>query len=270
MIVAVFDTETTGLPNARTITKETLPLWPYIVQLSYIIYDTEKCNILTMQDKFVRIPDEIVMDEVVVKIHGISNEQAHSNNATNIDIFLALQNFYDDLCRNNVTMLVGHNISFDLSMINVELARLEQLESCDANDATRMTKQFLTALHENKFQSYCTMMNSIKVCKLPRSPPRTMYNHESEFATSAATASASSSSQSTSTVASNRRQSVSYKYPKLSELHYHFYKSVPSNLHNSMVDVLTTLRCFYHLQNNIDLLALDSNLNDIMESTCAF
>ena len=37
MRVIVFDTETTGLPKTKVLTYGLLNLWPYIVQLSYLI-----------------------------------------------------------------------------------------------------------------------------------------------------------------------------------------------------------------------------------------
>ncbi len=38
MIITVFDTETTGLPEKGRKTKQDSSKWPYIVQLSYILY----------------------------------------------------------------------------------------------------------------------------------------------------------------------------------------------------------------------------------------
>ena len=41
-----FDTETTGLPQFRVPPNSTNILtWPYIVQLSYILYDTDKIKL---------------------------------------------------------------------------------------------------------------------------------------------------------------------------------------------------------------------------------
>ena len=45
MIVLVFDTETTGLPETKIINPDTLNLSPNIVQLSYIVYDVSKNKI---------------------------------------------------------------------------------------------------------------------------------------------------------------------------------------------------------------------------------
>jgi hypothetical protein len=50
MRIAVFDTETTGLPKSKIINELTLQLWPHIVQFSYIIYDTELKKIIKTVD----------------------------------------------------------------------------------------------------------------------------------------------------------------------------------------------------------------------------
>jgi DNA polymerase III epsilon subunit-like protein len=42
------------------------------------------------------------------------------------------------------------------------------------------------------------------------------------------------------------------KYPKLSELYYHFFKTEPKSLHNSLVDTYVCLRCFYKCVLNCD------------------
>ena len=43
------------------------------------------------------------------------------------------------------------------------------------------------------------------------------------------------------------------KPPKLMELHKYLFQTVPNNLHNSMIDVLITLRCFCKLYFNKDI-----------------
>ena len=43
------------------------------------------------------------------------------------------------------------------------------------------------------------------------------------------------------------------KPPKLFELHQKMFKTVPNNLHNSLVDVFVCFRCFFAMINNYDL-----------------
>jgi len=46
MKIAVFDTETTGLPKTKIINDLSLHLWPHIVQFRDIIYDTKLKKII--------------------------------------------------------------------------------------------------------------------------------------------------------------------------------------------------------------------------------
>ena len=73
MKIAVFDTETTGLPKTKTINEPSLHLWPYIVQFSYIIYDTELKKITKTVDLVIKIPENIDISDEVSDIHGITN-----------------------------------------------------------------------------------------------------------------------------------------------------------------------------------------------------
>ena len=45
MKIVVFDTETSGLPSERNPSIYETQKWPYILQLSFIIYDNEKNEI---------------------------------------------------------------------------------------------------------------------------------------------------------------------------------------------------------------------------------
>ena len=73
MKIAVFDTETTGLPKSKIINEFSLSLWPHIVQFSYIIYDTELQKIIKTVDLVIKIPENINISDEVSDIHGITN-----------------------------------------------------------------------------------------------------------------------------------------------------------------------------------------------------
>ena len=47
------------------------------------------------------------------------------------------------------------------------------------------------------------------------------------------------------------------KAPKLVELHHYYFKSVPQNLHNSLVDVFVCFRCFYMMVYHKDIFNVD-------------
>ena len=50
-----------------------------------------------------------------------------------------------------------------------------------------------------------------------------------------------------------------YKWPKLIQLHKKLFNTEPKNLHNSLTDIYVTLRCYYFIENGIDLLTESKN-----------
>ena len=74
MKVLIFDTETTGLPKERNPSIYDTQKWPHIIQLSYIVYDNETNDIITVEDDYIHISDDVVIEPDSQKIHNISRE----------------------------------------------------------------------------------------------------------------------------------------------------------------------------------------------------
>ena len=56
----IFDTETSGLPDGVSVVENNnVHLWPYIVQLSYIIYELKSNEIIKQQNTIIKIPNNI-------------------------------------------------------------------------------------------------------------------------------------------------------------------------------------------------------------------
>jgi len=212
MRVLVFDTETTGLPKTKIINPDTLNLWPYIVQFSYVIYDINLNDIVGSSNNIVKVSKEVIIHEDSVKIHGITNEIS-SMKGSHLNIIL--KDFFYHL--RNVDLLVGHNVSFDINMVKVELMRMIYL-----NESPDETKLYKTDLHllTNFKNICCTLKDSIELCKI-----ETL----------------------------DKKGKTYYKYPKLIELHQKLFETTPNNLHNSFNDILVTLRCYVKMNHNIDL-----------------
>ena len=159
MKILVFDTETTGLPPKSKILKnEELHLWPYIVQFSYIVYDTETHCIIKVKDTIIHIPIEMCQE--VIDIHGITNEMARASTCLIND---SLQEFYADLLK--VDQLIAHNFQFDWNMIQIELMRLIIREKTQ-NEA-ELYISILKTIQETPIPNiYCTMVNSTELCDL--------------------------------------------------------------------------------------------------------
>jgi DNA polymerase III epsilon subunit-like protein len=194
---------------------DTLNLWPHIVQFSYVIYDTILNDIVESSDSIVKLEDGITIPEDSTKIHGITYESSQKNG---INIKLILNEFFCHL--RNVDLLVGHNISFDINMIKVELLRfIYETKYNILEDEVKAHKYNLHFLTNYK-NICCTLQESIDLCNI-----KAIDKFGKEYV----------------------------KFPKLLELHQKLFESTPNNLHNSFNDILVTLRCFMKLKHDIDL-----------------
>lgn len=115
--VLIFDTETTGLPEKYASIRD-YEKWPYITQISYIIYDLSNNSIHTISDNYIKIDKSICISEESEKITGISREIL---NDKGIHIKQALHDFNNALKASDI--IVGHNVSFDKQIVMVECFR---------------------------------------------------------------------------------------------------------------------------------------------------
>ena len=166
--IMIFDTETTGLlPKKQTEYKPyklEFPLeilnreYPYITQLSYIIYDLKELKIKKSFNTYIKIPEEVELSEIVKRITGITREKCDSG----MDIVDALNLFHDDWLK--VDVIVAHNMYFDRNMINIECRRnVEKLPRYIG-----MTKMFY--MYNNHVDVHCTMLNGMRYCSLKKFP----------------------------------------------------------------------------------------------------
>ena len=155
MKVIVFDTETNGLVKNKEATVFQTDLWPHILQLSYIVYDTEKQQVIAYSDELIKVDAEhVLITPENQAIHGISMTDCQ---ARGIPIKDALTAFNNHLlvCE----MFVGHNVSFDKNIMMVECIRHGLIHRFK-NHATGKPRL-----------EYCTMRKSTALCALPL-PPR--------------------------------------------------------------------------------------------------
>ena len=222
MRILVFDTETTGLPKSKIISPDTLNLWPHIVQFSYIIYDTDIMNIVEMFDYIIKMDDNIIIPPETIAFHSITNEISKTQG---VCIEGILEEFYKYL--QTVDAIVGHNISFDIDMVKIELLRCIYLKNITKNEI----KLFKKSLHfiTNYKNIFCTMKENIDFCSI-------------------------------STL--DKKGQPYLKFPKLIELHKKIFGTEPNNLHNSLNDIIVTLRCFIKIKLDKDIFE-NNSYNDI-------
>ncbi len=142
MFVLVFDTETTGLPKKWNGPSSD---FPFIIQISWILYDTELNCIIQEYDNYIKL-NHISIPPETTAINGITNEILQENG---IPIQDALNNFIFAL--DNCSLIIGHNVNFDKKMIEVEFER----------------NNMQIKLDDKKF--FCTMRNAGKINgKIPK------------------------------------------------------------------------------------------------------
>uniref|UniRef100_A0A6C0DRM3 Exonuclease domain-containing protein n=1 Tax=viral metagenome TaxID=1070528 RepID=A0A6C0DRM3_9ZZZZ len=214
--ILIFDVETTGLfPNKRE-TTVTLDKYPYVIQLSFILYNLSTGNIEKQYNNYIRIPDSVVIPDEVVQLTGITRTIC---NKQGVNILSAINELHDAYML--ARTIVAHNLEFDQRMIKVELQR-------NYNDIQYYIPYCLR-LFDNDYEmiagikSYCTMKHGLKMCNIVSTPVGLNGETKKPFV----------------------------KWPRLNELYYHLFQETVENMHNSMVDVLACMRCYLKMKQNI-------------------
>lgn len=209
----VFDVETTGLlPKAGASTL--ISAYPYITQLSYVIYDMNQKKTVETFDSYVKLPDDVNISPESSEITGITKDICQAKGG---DLPTILSQFYN--AYKSCDVLIAHNFDFDEKVILVETERnRHKIINIDVNCLTVFNK---TVEELNQIERYCTMKKGISLCNI--------------------------------LMESNRAGGLpKKKYPKLSELFVKLFDMpAPTNLHNSLVDVETTLKCYLKMRHNI-------------------
>ena len=219
MKILVFDTETTGLPERNALITDHNK-WPHVMQLSYIYFDISQNRILNKVDVLIKIADDVEISEKSIEIHGISREESK---ARGIDIKEALREF--NVYLKSADVIVGHNIEFDKKLLMVEFGRNKIFHNFYVNRV--------------KKAEYCTMKNSIDLCKLTY-PPKID--------------------------SMDANKAIRYKYPKLVELYIYLFNYTPNNLHDAMIDVLICLRCYCVMSHRFDIFRNNTEIVELFKS----
>jgi DNA polymerase III epsilon subunit-like protein len=147
MKILVFDTETTGLPTEKNASILLTEKWPYIVQLSYLLYDTDQAMVIDYIDRIIKLPHNIKIPKESTDIHKITNEMCAEKG---VDIKRELIDLNSVMLKADI--IVAHNLSFDKNMIMVECLRHKIIQNFTQNSMRK--------------PEFCTMKNSVNICKI--------------------------------------------------------------------------------------------------------
>uniref|UniRef100_A0A6C0KSI4 Exonuclease domain-containing protein n=1 Tax=viral metagenome TaxID=1070528 RepID=A0A6C0KSI4_9ZZZZ len=128
--------------------------WAYIVQLSYIFFNTDN-NETIVKDIYINIPEKFTTPEYLAQAHPITKlaiESGLQNGIERVNMDSAITQFMDYFNQSDV--VTGHNVEFDMNMLLAECARTEQRDFFD-HIITSRDKFYCTA---------CKSINSVKIC----------------------------------------------------------------------------------------------------------
>lgn len=143
MNILFFDTETVGLPKDYRAPITDIENWPRMIQIAWMLVNENgdpitSCKALIKPDGFL-IPDD------VLKVHGITNDEAYLRG---VNVNYILERFAAVL--SDASLIVGHNISFDRKIVGAELYRAG----------------YEDLMHGKP--RICIMMKSTQYCQLPK------------------------------------------------------------------------------------------------------
>jgi len=222
MHIIVVDTETTGLIPKGGASRD-LAKCPHIVQLSYMVLNTNNFKIREDYDAIIRLGDNVEISERSIEIHKITREKSQM---CGTPINVALYNLKQAVSRYGVELVVGHNIEFDKQMLDIECRRNGLIGLFSFFDAaTGIVRAGLLDSYSGPIPLYCTMENSKDLCN-------------------------------------NRVQSMyggTYiRFSKLGEVFEKIFGAATESahsafMHNSRVDVIMCLRIFVWITYSVDI-----------------
>jgi DNA polymerase III epsilon subunit-like protein len=159
----ILDTETTGLlpkdmPQLSLVSDEELRTsYPYITQISFIVYDNYDKTIAEYYNKYIKIPEYVEISDKVTEITGITREKCDSG----ISIVKALNHLYNTYMK--CGRIVAHNMWYDSRIVRTECRRhFRKLPS-------HMSKMFYKC-DNNHVNILCTMQDGRRLCALKQWP----------------------------------------------------------------------------------------------------
>ena len=229
--IMVFDTETSGLMPKHRFGTPFPPIesYPYIMQISWILYNVATNQIEETVNEYVRIPKHVEISPESIAVHKISRELMEEKGKPIVNL---LAKFFEAYMK--CDCIVAHNLHFDSELVRKEMwrNRKELEKKIKIPDRVNIicgvfNKKFNAAYH---IDTFCTMMNTVEFCGI-------VFAKKPDVSLGAEVANETSS------------KSTRKKFPRLNELYCKLFNDeLPEDQHNSMVDVLMCLRCFLKIR----------------------
>ena len=192
--------------------------------MSYIIYDTEEPNKSKIFNKYIDIPDDVIITESSIEKHHIDKEKIRREPAEKKALIGdAVNEFIRDIMDPDVVTVVGHNVQFDRKAVIAELLRLS------SGDLTKTEKEVQFLMDKKNFA--CSMDLTAPICNIQMA-----VNYKDK---------------------KTGEDKVFYKVksPRLVESYQYYFGYSPDDhlLHDALIDVILTLRVFIKYKYNEDV-----------------
>lgn len=182
-----------------------------------------RSNIVFQFNNYLKIPLTVEISDFITRLTGITREKTNSG----MDTAEALEIFIHWFLK--CDRIVAHNIEFDRTIIRTEVMR--------NYDYLKQKIPYIDIVFSNRYDKitnldhYDTMIRGNKRCNIQ--------------------------------IPKKDGEGTRLKVPKLSEMYQIFFHQTPTNLHNSFVDILATMRCYLKLKyhRNLD----DSYFDDLIK-----
>ena len=236
------------LKKEKSMWSTLLTKWPSIIQLSYILYDTENPGKYKIFNKYIDIEEDVIISADSLAIHHISKDNISKMDTKNkTKIQDAIQEFLEDVKIADV--VVGHNVAFDRKMIVSEILRLTKDYKDFVND------DIIEMMNDKKFK--CTQEITRPICKLEHKNGKSWKSGKS---------------------GKNKKgkEYCKFKTPSLIEAYKYFFGCVPKleMLHDALIDAIITLRvyCISLKKNPFDInhtnKTITSYITKVSPATC--
>lgn len=166
MIITLFDTETTGLPQRDGSNNTT---WPDCVQCSWLTYDVENESIIRVQNHYVCLDKGVHVSQGSTNIHGLTDEYC---NVHGIPFKTMIELFEKDCIISD--KIIAHNMSFDKSVINNQCKKIG-IESPLTNN------KLICSMNNRDVIAFCDTWYTHKSGKRVRKFPKLVEFHRKLF-----------------------------------------------------------------------------------------
>jgi len=164
--IMIFDVETSGLlPKTRQ--GVALTELPHILQITFVIFDTQYWRVVKSVDLYIKIAENVVISPLITELTGITRDMCDKG----VSIEKAMHEFYQEYVQ--CDMFVAHNLHFDREMVRIEMERCVANGNGQPHYSQVFNDEFMKQQQKSTF---CTMRVGRNICKIEKNGKNGVYH----------------------------------------------------------------------------------------------